>query len=241
MQYKKQAFTLVEMVVSVSIITILWIIGFISFTSYHMTIRDTARISDIENISLYLNDFKLRNNLPQPANYVQLESDSQIVSQQWELSDILLNLIGYESAGRDPMDDKFFTYVRSWNKKYFQVMWLLESQDNVPGQNNQNDLEIKAQRFPYTQGNKLWIVTDEENIPLEKILAGSSITIDSYTQTIYTYLENNQFIYWTWSSLLSLEETNLKGWKYCKIQNNVIVCGNTHDDRQKWTGLELFN
>lgn len=241
MEYKNYAFTLVEMVVSVSIIAVLWLIWFISFTSYHITIRDTARISDIENISLYLNDFKLRNNLPQPANYIQLESWTNIVAQQWELSQILLNLIWYDNSWKDPMDESFFTYVRSGNKKYFQVMGLLESPDNVPWKNIQNDIEIKAQRFPYTQGNKLGVVTDSQNIPLEKNLAWDTISVDSYSQIIYTYLDNNQFIYGTWSSLISLEETNLKWWKYCSIVNNTIECWNNHDDRQKWTGLELFN
>ena len=46
----KQAFTLVELIVVITIIAILWTIAFISLQWYSKSSRDSKRISDIQNI-----------------------------------------------------------------------------------------------------------------------------------------------------------------------------------------------
>jgi len=52
-------FTLVELIVVITILAILWTIAFISLQWYSKSARDSKRISDIQNIKKYLELFAL--------------------------------------------------------------------------------------------------------------------------------------------------------------------------------------
>lgn len=239
---KKYWVTLVELIIGVTIVIVLWTIGLISFQSYALTIRDTSRITDIEKISVALEDYKIRNRLPQPDNYVSIEQWNKLISQQWELTKDILHLIEFERGWLDPKNQDFYTYTRSGNNKYFQIMWLLEDDRNVPANKNQPDIQISAERFPYSQWSKLWILTDEKNIPIEKKLAGENIQIDNQNTPLLAYLENNHFTYGTGSILSGLEQTNKQWGKYCKVkENNTISCNTLADQRRKWTWFESIS
>lgn len=239
---KKYWVTLVELIIGVTIVIVLWTIGLISFQSYALTIRDTSRITDIEKISVALEDYKIRNRLPQPDNYVSIEQWNKLISQQWELTKDILHLIEFERGWLDPKNQDFYTYTRSGNNKYFQIMWLLEDDRNVPTNKNQPDIQISAERFPYSQWSKLWILTDEKNIPIEKKLAGENIQIENQNTPLIAYLENNHFTYGTGSILSGLEQTNKQWGKYCKVEeNNTISCNKLADQRRKWTWFESIS
>ena len=49
-KYYFPAFTLVELIVVITILAILWTVAFISFQWYTKDTRETVRISDIQNI-----------------------------------------------------------------------------------------------------------------------------------------------------------------------------------------------
>lgn len=239
---KKYWVTLVELIIGVTIVIVLWTIGLISFQSYALTIRDTSRITDIEKISVALEDYKIRNHLPQPDNYVSIEQWNKLISQQWELTKDILHLIEFERGWLDPKNQDFYTYTRSGNNKYFQIMWLLEDDRNVPANKNQPDIQISAERFPYSQWSKLWILTDEKNIPIEKNLAWKDIQIDNHQEPLLAHLENNHFTYWTGAILSWLEKTNKQWGKYCKVEENkTISCNKLSDQRRKWTGFETIS
>jgi len=53
MNLQKRAFTLVELIVTITILAILWTIGFISLQWYSQDARDATRLSDIWNIKKY--------------------------------------------------------------------------------------------------------------------------------------------------------------------------------------------
>ena len=55
-----KGFTLVELIVVITILAILWTISFISLQWYSMRSRDSVRISDIKNIITNLELFKLK-------------------------------------------------------------------------------------------------------------------------------------------------------------------------------------
>jgi len=56
---KVQWFTLVELIVVITILAILWTIAFISLQWYSAQARDTTRVSDIQNIKTSLELFSL--------------------------------------------------------------------------------------------------------------------------------------------------------------------------------------
>jgi prepilin-type N-terminal cleavage/methylation domain-containing protein len=55
----KQAFTLVELIVVITILAILWTIAFISLQWYSSQARDSKRLSDVQNIKKSLELFSL--------------------------------------------------------------------------------------------------------------------------------------------------------------------------------------
>ena len=54
MKWTKKAFTLIELVVVITILAILWTIAFISMEWYSKQARDSKRVSDIHNIKTTL-------------------------------------------------------------------------------------------------------------------------------------------------------------------------------------------
>ena len=56
----KKAFTLVELIVIITILAILWTIAFLSFQWYTKSARDSVRISDLKNIEKALSLYKVQ-------------------------------------------------------------------------------------------------------------------------------------------------------------------------------------
>jgi len=83
-QTKKQAFTLVELIVVIVIISILWTIAFISLQWYSSSARDSKRLSDIQNIKKSLELFSLNTwKYPEPDDFVTVKYDTQDLWYQW--------------------------------------------------------------------------------------------------------------------------------------------------------------
>lgn len=243
MKHIRRWFTFVELIVSISIIAILWTIWIISFNSYGTTTRDTARISHIQDINVRLNDYKVKSRLPEPAKSIEVLNNTTSIAQQWELSELLMSTIWFQKILKDPQSEQYYTYTRSANKKYFQVMALLENKENIPKKASieYENNNIQADNFPYSWWNKLGILTNEKNIPIEKELSQWTVNINNLETPLVAHLENHHFTYWTWAILASLEETNKKWWKFCKINSQwEITCWVVADRRQRGTGLEAI-
>jgi len=64
---KKKGFTLVELIVVITILAILWTIAFISLQWYSENARDTKRVADVNNIKKALEFFVLNSEIyPMP-------------------------------------------------------------------------------------------------------------------------------------------------------------------------------
>jgi prepilin-type N-terminal cleavage/methylation domain-containing protein len=72
---QKYAFTLVELIVVITILAVLGTIAFVSFQGYTTSARDSVRISDLKVIQKAL-EFELTKNdiLPHPDNYITLSA-----------------------------------------------------------------------------------------------------------------------------------------------------------------------
>jgi len=61
MYNKKPAFTLVELIVVITILVILWTIGYLSLLGYQVSSRDAVRQSDLNNIARVVELYDLQN------------------------------------------------------------------------------------------------------------------------------------------------------------------------------------
>ena len=88
MHLLKKGFTLVELIVVITILAILWTIAFISLQWYAANARDSRRISDIWNIKKSLELFTLQTEkYPLPDNGETVTYSWEIVWIQWTLWD----------------------------------------------------------------------------------------------------------------------------------------------------------
>jgi len=129
MTKQKQAFTLVELIVVITILAILWTIAFISLQWYSKDARDSVRISDVSVTKTALDLFHLdAGKYPLPDNYEEISYSWEVVWYQWTLwTTVVWNLSrSLNEVPTDPLSDKEYIYSVSSNKNDFQILNLLE-------------------------------------------------------------------------------------------------------------------
>jgi prepilin-type N-terminal cleavage/methylation domain-containing protein len=129
MNKQKQAFTLVELIVVITILAILWTIAFISLQWYSKDARDWVRISDVSNMKTALELFHLdAGKYPLPDSGETVVYSWAIVWTQWEFWDTVVSNLSrsLNKAPTDPLSDKKYVYSVSWNRNNFEILNLIE-------------------------------------------------------------------------------------------------------------------
>ncbi len=75
----KKAFTLVELIVVVTILAILWAIWFVSYNWYLSWVRDTNRTSQLTSLHDGLELYRTRKDLPDPDLKVEIKNGTEIL------------------------------------------------------------------------------------------------------------------------------------------------------------------
>ena len=193
-QITKNAFTLVELIVVITILAILWTIWFIAYSWYVAWARDTNRVSQLKSISDWLEIYTTKNILPLPDDYRTITSSWETIWYQWYIWKNILDLIEYTSEWVDPKDKSYFNYYLTKDKKQYQLMAYLEESNNVAWiLTNQVFAWDYANRYVVVYGKKLWILTDENNIPIQELWSWDLELKDNTTK----YLAH----IWKWESL----------------------------------------
>ena len=206
MKYKKNGFTLVELIVVVTIVAILSTIWFISYSQYLSKTRDSNRISQLKNLSSALEVYRTKNRLPIADDYIEITSNNQIIWYQWYLWKNILDLLEYTQAWKDPLDNSYFTYYVTHNKRYYQLMAFLENpfENSEILHNKTNAYQDYSQRFPVVYGSKLGIFTDINNQPIQAIDSlWYSLDIVNTQNEFKSHLSNQNVVQWSWSTLVS--------------------------------------
>ncbi len=206
-----QAFSLVEMMVVIMIIAILWTIAFISYRSFNLSARDASRVSQIETIQKNIEMYRINKPLPTPENNVRVESSGTLLGYQWYLWQEWLNALDYNKWWwKDPMDDSFFTYYVTENFSKYQILVYFEKwyTSFIPQSYALTDY---SKRIINVYGDKLWILTDTMNTPIQEInLIKTAWKLDiANTTTLYKAIFTDKgSITWTWSSLDAIVNPN---------------------------------
>ena len=163
----KRAFTLVELIVVITILAVLWTIAFVSFQWYAASSRDSVRITDLKNIDKVL---KLKvtawETLLLPEQALKLTASWTTLGYQWNMSQKLLSHYGVSNGWLDPLDNIPYTYSVNENRNKYQLLGFLEVWDSVALNINKTFAD-NLQRFPKTTWDTLWILVNETtNIPL---------------------------------------------------------------------------
>ncbi len=87
-------FTLVELIVVITILVILWTIAFTSLWWYSSSARDSSRVSDLTNLSKALEiTYQKMSSYPDPDNLFAVTYSGWLVWAQWTIGNTTINLI----------------------------------------------------------------------------------------------------------------------------------------------------
>ena len=216
-QWTKSWFTLVELIVVITIIAILGTVGFISYSNYLTTARDSNRISQLVRISDALQIYSTRNMLPLPENAVTITGSWTIVAYQWDLGEGVLQTIEYSTTARDPRDNSLYTYYVTVDRESFQLLAFMEEAGSLQALVVSEgwvsgsawsiiwklgsilwvwDLSANlGNRFPKSYGSKLWVLTNSENVPIQRLsIPWNTLDIVNTTDEYVGHLSDNERI-----------------------------------------------
>ena len=230
-----KAFTLVELIVVITILAVLWTIAFVSFQWYAASSRDSVRITDLKNIDKVL---KLKvtawETLLLPEQALKITASWTTLSYQWNMSEKLLNHYGVTNGWLDPLDNIPYTYSVNENRNKYQLLWFLETWDSV-ALNVAQTFADNSQRFPKTTWDTLWILLDETtNIPLVESWSTTELDIETTADRYWLIIQNSTSIQ-KWDKEFLTSELDFKihtKWS-CK---NILLNG-----LSKWDGIYKIN
>ena len=128
MYIHKKGFTLVELIVVITILAILWTIAFISLQWYAKDARDSVRAQDIANIKKSLELFITEKWFyPNPSNATDITYSWWVVWSQWIVwNSVVENLWQLNKKPVDPILATEYSYSRTNAKTEYELSWILE-------------------------------------------------------------------------------------------------------------------
>ncbi len=123
-----RAFTFIEIVVSITILSILATIAFISLTWYGKQSRDTKRVSDVESIEKVLDLYNIdTSKYPDPTNSVSITYSGATVWTQWDFgTGTMIQTWKIYGDLLDPLYNVPYTYSVTDSKREYQLSYALE-------------------------------------------------------------------------------------------------------------------
>jgi prepilin-type N-terminal cleavage/methylation domain-containing protein len=221
---KIKAFTLVELIVVITILTILSTIAFLSLQWYSQNARDTARISDMKNIEKWL-EFLLTQwkVIPLPDNKINIIADGKIIWYQWYAWKKVLDKIKIFWWAKDPKSDQYYTYMTNTKLNKYEILWYLEWKTELSLIQNMYALDLH-ERYPKVVWKKLWILLDSWSL---KSVQDDLLDIDivSTNRQLKAYIDDKNIISWTGNVISTSFSLSLE---IPKLDNNLLWYWNSN-------------
>lgn len=221
------AFTLVEIIVVVTILTILSTIWFVLFSSYLSSSRDTNRIIQLDQISKWLSSNISKWKLFKPEDWVEIRSWVELIGYEWYAGQKVLTSFWYSKDWVDPKDWSYFWYYLTKNRKYFQLVAFLENwlPDDLSFFSNSNAVDY-SKRTAYVKGQKLWILMDQNNVLVQDISSVNTdwfLNIDSVTLDLKAYLTSSDYLSGSLNTFIPLKKFAEAWGHFCSTTNTGCI------------------
>ncbi|MDD5198145.1 MAG: prepilin-type N-terminal cleavage/methylation domain-containing protein [Candidatus Gracilibacteria bacterium] len=199
---KLRGFTLVELIITISILVILGTISIVSIQNFYESSRDSVRVSDLKSLHQGLSLFQIKSGIyPLPEDSIEVTGNGMILSYQGDIGESISRIININKLPLDPKDATKYAYAVDKDRKKAQLMGYLESGDGIEVISYDNiirrlvnetyaddtdgvDAVDYQNRFIYVTGDKVGVLTDENKVPIEETIIGTGINL-SETNTGY--------------------------------------------------------
>ena len=154
MRYHKQAITLIELIIVVTIIAILGVFWTIYISSNISDSRDTVRLSDLKSMERALGLYEIKQwSYPSPDNALQITYAWWNIWKQWSFGEEVYRAVKVMSnIPLDPITGQQYSYSVLSNNTAYQIASVFESSDlssQIPG----IDSAYAASNTAYLAGN----------------------------------------------------------------------------------------
>lgn len=201
----KSWFTLVELIVVITILAVLWTIAFISLGWYSRDARDSKRISEVNSIKKILELDSLK------TGYYKNPQDTSIIFYSWSIAwiqwvfweETLASFgpwVNMSNTPKDPILDSYYTYSVLPNKKEYQISMLLENDISYNLSEKVNAFQETG--FSYVSWNfNSMFITISSGSTLSIIATPSIISSDPLEIDLVNLITENKLSYNWWSNL----------------------------------------
>lgn len=122
-----KAFTLVELIVVIMVLAILWIVWMYTMASYLVSVRDSTRTVELENMETSLGSYILKSWFyPDPTWWAEVSYSWQTLWTQWIFWEEVAKIVWYSKKPNDPLTNKFYTYSLKNSRKEYSLAWVVE-------------------------------------------------------------------------------------------------------------------
>lgn len=123
----KKAFTIVELVVVITILVILSAIWFSSYSDYLSEARDSQRKADLIQIESAMKNYKIKRwAYPTTWSGFNIRYGSDVLAVQWVLNNTVV-IWTLDKLPIDPKVKKEYSFSTTSNQEEFQIAWTLEN------------------------------------------------------------------------------------------------------------------
>ena len=218
MKNVSKGFTLVELIVVITILAILWTIAFLSLQGYSQNARDWVRVSDIKNIEKWLWVMLVKSWIvPTPDDTkINIMASWTLIGIQGYAGKLVQSQIGMsKDSGKDPLDWTYYTYSTNASKTQYQILGFLEG--SVSNNLFWNSYAVDySQRNIVTRWQELWILLwaswSNLNQPAQEFNSGN-FEIKTTTTNLKAILNSQDNLIWTWWVIKNIE-FSYKTWKW---------------------------
>ncbi len=197
---KTFGFTLVELIVVITIVGILSTVWFVSYSGYLTGARDSNRISQMIKLSDSLQVYSATKSLPLPDSAITITASgaSNIIGYQWVVGVDVLETIDFTNGGVDPKDDTYFTYYLTKDRSSSQLLTYMEEQESLVNIFWKTYAIDYSDRYAKVYGRKLGVITSNTlstiNAPLQELGLGTSFDVVLATGSYIAYISDTEKI-----------------------------------------------
>ncbi len=159
---QNKGFTLVELIVVITILAILWTIAFISLQWYSKDARNSARVSDIKNTEKVLELFALeRGKYPVPWNASDVTASwgTVVLWKAWDMdADVQRQVERLSKLPLDPKTGETMKYATTLSRKEYELKYDFEL-----AQNSIINTSYADSNYPYVRWTYNWLYLLADN------------------------------------------------------------------------------